>query len=120
KSDASDFVVGLATRIATPTSDAEVAASLSPGDLWPENDALSIRLPPPPRLERWWIGSRDPGNGWRRLSPTQTPADAFAFLSASAIVLDDVAADALSSVQKDCLLQFARDLGGGFIIVGGE
>jgi hypothetical protein len=41
-------------------------------------------------------------------------------LSAAVIVLDDVWADALSSSQQDRLLQFARDLGGGVVIVGGD
>ena len=46
-----------------------IAARLSPGDPWPENDALSLITPPPPEAQRWWVASRpapsQSGGAWR-------------------------------------------------------
>jgi hypothetical protein len=61
-------------------SGASITARLSPGDLWPENDALSIQLSPPMASQRWWIGDGAPA-GWTAISPTNLPADAAAWLS---------------------------------------
>jgi hypothetical protein len=118
--ETSDPVTGNIVRRATPASDGEIIAALSPGDRWPENDSLSIHSDPPPQLERWWIGARDPGAGWRHLSPAALPTDPAAYLNVAAIVLDDIATDEFSSEQQDRLLQFTRDLGGGIVIVGGQ
>jgi hypothetical protein len=99
---------------------AQVAAELSPGDAWPENDALSTIMPPPERLERWWIGGSPPGAGWRGMLPGELPTEPNAYLGTSVIVLDNVASSELSDLQQQRLQQYVRDLGGGLAILGGD
>ena len=94
----------------------QVTAAVSGGDRWPENDRLTIRAPPPPTAERWWVGRSPQPPGWRAI---ELPTDPAAYLSAGVVVLDDVSADALSSEQQRRLSQFVRDLGGGLVIGGG-
>jgi hypothetical protein len=97
-----------------------VAAQFSPADLWPENDQL-VGLPPPHQTqERWWVGTSDPGEGWRRIAPTQFPADSPALLAPSIIALENVAADELTDLQRQGLEQYVRDLGGAMLILGGD
>jgi hypothetical protein len=105
------------TSSATVSGPGEIIASIPATDLWPENDSLSI-IPPPPLLrERWWIGGACPA-GW--IAKRQLPSDATAYLSTSAIVLNNIAADDLSSDQQLRLGQYVRDLGGSLVIVGGD
>ncbi|QOV89522.1 vWA domain-containing protein [Humisphaera borealis] len=100
---------------------APAAARLSPGDLWPENDALSIIPPPPQRRDRWFVSSSSAAPaGYRLVAPADLPVDASAYLSASTIVLDNLPAAAISAVAQERLTQFVRDLGGGLLIVGGD
>lgn len=113
-------ITGSLVRMATPTTSGEITAALSPGDRWPENDALSIRPPPPLALQQWWIGARDPGGGWRRFSPDELPMNSADYLDPAIIVLDNVPADALSAEQRNRLAQYVRDLGGSLVIVGGD
>jgi hypothetical protein len=96
-----------------------VTARLTPGDAWPENDALSLFLPPPARAERWWVGSARGGGGWRTLPPAELPADPAAYLAPAVIVLDNLAASDLTDLQQQRLRQYVRDLGGGLVILGG-
>jgi hypothetical protein len=98
----------------------EVEARLSAGDLWPENDEAALAPAPPTKYERWWVGTSAPGTGWKRYGPAQLPSSAAAYLAPSVIVLDDIAADALAPDQRDRLLQYVRDLGGGLVILGGD
>lgn len=100
----------------------QVAAELTPGDPWPENDALVAVVPPPAKLERWWVGraGAGPGAGWRVMNPGELPTEPNAFLSAAVIVLDNVAASDLSDAQQQRLQQYVRDLGGGLLILGGD
>jgi hypothetical protein len=105
---------------ATPPLAAPVAARFNPADAWPENDGLSIHPPPPEQRERWWVGRSAPTHDWVAVAPADLPADAASYLRASVVVLDNLPADALSSAQQDRLVQFARDLGGGIVIRGGE
>jgi hypothetical protein len=100
--------------------DGAVTARLDAADAWPENDALTIFPPPPEQLERWWVGSAAPSAQWRTVAPQELPSDPVEYLRASVIVLDNVAADSLSAAQQDRLLQYARDLGGGVILLGGD
>ena len=111
-------VDGEGTTLATPTGD-EVAAALAGGDLWPENDRLTIRAPPPATAERWWVGASPAPPGWRSISPAAVPTDAAAYLAAGVVVLDDVPADTLSTAQQRALAGSVRDLGGGLVIGGG-
>jgi hypothetical protein len=97
-----------------------VSAQFAPGDLWPENDQLSLLPPPRARAERWWVGAGDPGEGWRRMPPLDLPADPPAFLAPAIIVLENVAASDLSDLQQQRLLQYVRDLGGSVLILGGD
>jgi hypothetical protein len=113
-------ITGSLIRLATPVNGGEISATLSPGDRWPENDSLSIRPAPPLALQQWWIGARDPGANWRRFSPDELPVDAADYLDPAIIVLDNIPADALSAEQRDRLAQYARDLGGGVVIIGGD
>jgi Ca-activated chloride channel homolog len=113
---AGDYVV---TRPLDPQA-TDVAAFLSPADRWPENDALAAMLPPPAAAERWIVGSTSPpAPGWRVLSPANLPTDPAAYLAPSVIVLSNVSAQDLSPLQQDRLRQYARDLGGGLVILGG-
>ncbi len=113
-------VTGRQVRTAVPLAETETTVTLDPGDRWPENDSLSVRPAPPPQMEKWWIGERDAGAGWRRLSPAELPTNAAAYINPAVIVLDNIPADALSSVQMDRLAQYVRDLGGGLIVLGGD
>ena len=97
-----------------------VAARLSPGDAWPENDALSIVLPPPPQSERWRVGAAGAADGWRAMRPADLPDDPAAYLAPSVIVLDNLAASDLTDPQQQRLRQYVRDLGGGLVILGGD
>jgi hypothetical protein len=111
KADATDGGI----VIARPTA-AEVTAAVTRGDRWPENDRLTIHAPPPATAERWWVGHSPPPAGWRAVD---LPTDPAAYLAPAAIVLDDVSADDLSSVQQQRLANYVRDLGGGVVIGGG-
>jgi hypothetical protein len=98
-----------------------VRVELTPGDLWPENDALGAILPPPVSAARWWVGtSSPPANGWTAMRPTALPADGAAYLSPAVIMLDNVAAASLTSEQETRLDQYVRDLGGSLVILGGS
>jgi hypothetical protein len=94
-------------------------AELSPGDAWPENDAMSIPSPPPTNSERWWIGPGAPDQ-WRAISPADLPTDAAGYLNPGIIVLNDIAADDLSLPVQQRLEQYVRDLGGALLILGGD
>ena len=106
------------TRAIDPQA-AAVSAALSPGDLWPENDALAAPAPPPPLAERWVVGAAAPSADWRSFAPGELPTDPAAYLAPSVIVLSDVAASDLSSLQQQRLRQYVRDLGGSLVILGG-
>ena len=99
---------------------ARVSAELSPGDAWPENDALSAVLPPPDQFERWWVGGTGPRPGWRTLPPAELPTESAAYLAPATIVLENVAALELTDEQRQRLQQYVRDLGGGLVILGGD
>lgn len=98
----------------------DATAKFAAGDLWPENDSLSIRLPPPAHSPPWWIGGRTAGEGWQSLTPREMPSNAADFLSPPAIVLDNVSANEFSQAQLDRLEQYVRDLGGTLLIIGGD
>jgi hypothetical protein len=97
-----------------------ITASISQGDRWPENDALTLIPLPPEVAPRWWIGARDPGAGWRAMNPGYLPTDANAYLAPAVIVLDNVSADELSPEAQRRLEQYVRDLGGSLLILGGD
>jgi Ca-activated chloride channel family protein len=99
---------------------AAVSARLAPGDPWPENDQLTAFAPPAGHSERWWVGATSPGEGWRTFAPGALPTDAAAYLAPSVIVLENVAAGDLSTLQQQRLRQYVRDLGGGLAILGGD
>jgi hypothetical protein len=107
----------IVTRQAKPRE--TVAARVRGQDLWPENDALSLRISPPLASERWWVGDGAPA-GWGGLAPADLPVEPEAYLSASIIALNNIPADALSAAQQQYLERYARDLGGGLLILGGE
>jgi hypothetical protein len=111
--------VGNFWQSATPTGPGQITAFLPRGDLWPENDSLTIAQPPPTEKQKWWIGESPPPPGWRGISPAAFPADSAELLQASVIALGDVAADSLSFEQQVHLQQYVRDLGGSLVIVGG-
>jgi hypothetical protein len=99
----------------------EASAELQFGDLWPENDRLSIRLPPTLVAERWWVAtSPPPSPQWRGFTPHLLPTDPAAWLAPSVVVLDNVPADAMTATGQDRLRQYVRDLGGSLIILGGD
>ena len=96
-------------------------AELSGGDLWPENDALTLDLPPPVLRQRWWIGDgiRAPA-GWIAKAPDDLPMDEMDYLAADVIVLDNVSASELSPVRLSGLERYVRDCGGSLVILGGD
>lgn len=97
-------------------------AQLNKGDLWPENDSLSLALAPPMRTQRWFVSNgAAPAGEWRLLRPADPAlADAAQYLSPSVIVLDNLAAAELSGAAQIALEQFVRDLGGALVISGGD
>ncbi|HWE02034.1 MAG TPA: vWA domain-containing protein [Tepidisphaeraceae bacterium] len=97
-----------------------VSTRLGPQDAWPENDQLVARPPPAEKNERWWVGPSAPPGDWRQVSAGQLPADAAGYLAPSVIVLENVAAADLTSLQQQRLQQYVRDLGGGLVILGGD
>jgi Ca-activated chloride channel family protein len=99
---------------------AAVSARLAPGDPWPENDQLTAFASPAGHSERWWVGATSPGEGWRTFAPGALPTEAAAYLAPSVIVLENVAAGDLSTLQQQRLRQYVRDLGGGLAILGGD
>ena len=99
---------------------ARVSAELSPGDAWPENDALSAVLPPPDQFDRWWVGGAGHAPGWRTLPPEELPTESAAYLAPAVIVLEDVSAAELTDEQRQRLQEYVRDLGGGLVILGGD
>lgn len=98
----------------------QLTARLAPGDSWPENDAMTLRPPPPRTLQRWWVGESAPDGPWVRLDPQQLPHDARAYLAPAVVVLDDVSVDELTATQQQALAQYVRDLGGGLVLLGGD
>ena len=102
-----------------PEAAQSVAARLAAADAWPENDQLTLTVPPPADLERWWVGGRG-GEGWRDLPPSDIPSDAAAYLRPAVIVVDNVAAAELSDLQQQRLRQYVHDLGGGLVVLGGD
>src|SRR5439155_22199263 len=69
--------------------------------------------------ERWWVGNEVPPS-WRQFEPAQLPIAPTAYLSASAIVLSNVPADALAGLAQDRLEQYVRDPRGSLLLLGGE
>ena len=100
--------------------DDRVSAELSPGDAWPENDALAAAIPIPRQAERWWVGRSEPPREWRALSAAELPVEASAYLAPAVIALDNVPASDLTEAQQRLLRQYVRDLGGGLVILGGD
>ncbi len=98
---------------------AAAVARFAPGDRWPENDALAVSPAPPPEGERWWVGDSPPA-GWRAFRPADLPADAAAWLAPSVVVLNDVTAGDLDGARLRRIEQFARDLGGSLVLLGGS
>ncbi|HEY1923167.1 MAG TPA: vWA domain-containing protein, partial [Tepidisphaeraceae bacterium] len=102
------------------SSGASVAAvKLNAGDLWPENDSLSVRVAADPVTERWWVGENPPG-GWRSFAPASLPIVSSEYLAPAIIVIKNQAADLFTRTQLDCLMEYVRDLGGSLVIVGGD
>ena len=111
------------STVATPVqpgSTVLITARLAPGDPWPENDTLSLALPPPPEAQRWWVGRASGGDGWESMAPRELPDDSLAYLGPAVIVLDNVSAGELTEVQQRRLVEYVRDLGGGLVILGGD
>jgi hypothetical protein len=96
-----------------------VAVKLNAGDLWPENDSLSVRVTADSASEKWWIGEDSPG-GWRSFAPGSLPVVSEAYLAPAIIVLRNQAADFFTRTQMDCLMEYVRDLGGSVLIIGGD
>lgn len=97
-----------------------ISARLSPGDVWPENDALWITPPPPARAERWWVGGIDPGPKWKWMEPAALPVDPASYLAAGVIVLEDVSTVDVDTPHREGLRQYAAEFGGGIVIVRGD
>lgn len=120
RGEATEIVDGSRTvmRPVDPAA-ARIWAELSPGDNWPENDAMSILPPPSGATERWWVGGGAP-EGWRALAPQDVPTDPAAYLAPPVIVLNNVSADGMAIGALECLEEYVRDLGGSLVILGGD
>lgn len=109
------------TVIDRPISGAGVAgAKLNPGDLWPENDSLWLRVAAPTAGEKWWIGENSPRGDWKSLQPQRVSNLPQDYLAPAVIVVENQPADRFTPSQMDCLMQYVRDLGGSLLIVGGD
>ncbi|HEY8751913.1 MAG TPA: vWA domain-containing protein [Tepidisphaeraceae bacterium] len=99
-----------------------VAAELTPGDAWPENDALAANVPTAEHAERWWVGAGNtaPSQDWRTINPGDLPVDSLAYLAPAVIVLNNVPASELTEIQQQHLTQYVRDVGGALVILGGD
>ncbi len=95
-------------------------AELTPGDAWPENDALTFADTSHREWPRWWIGNAPAPPGWAAFAPAAIPSDPGEFLAPSVIALSNVAADDLSPAAIEHLQQYVRDLGGSLLILGGD
>jgi hypothetical protein len=118
----SSMPIGDGTFLVTcpiPSTGAIAKVELNPGDLWPENDSLSLRISPPWMSEKWWVGGNPPPN-WRFFSPAQLPDLPEEYLAPAMIVIDNQSADRFSPAGLDRLTQYVRDLGGSVLIVGGD
>jgi hypothetical protein len=93
---------------------------ISPGDAWPENDAMTAIVPPPAKLQRWWVGAGPVPTGWTAVSPADLLAQPADLLRAGVIALHDLPADDLSAGQQAQLEHYVRDLGGTLFIFGGR
>jgi hypothetical protein len=103
------------------TSGATTATvKLNAGDLWPENDSLSLRMMAEPASEKWWIGENSPGGNWRVFPPQSLPGIAEEYLAPVIIVVNNQPAERFTPSQMDSLMQYVRDLGGSLLIVGGD
>jgi hypothetical protein len=113
-----------------PSASMTIAARLDPAassvtaqftgeqDRWPENDRLTLRIPPKEQAQRWWVGNGSAPTGWRGFTPRALPGDAAEYVAPSVIVLDNVPASAL--ITAPLLQQYVRDLGGALVILGGN
>jgi hypothetical protein len=113
----SSMPIGDGTFLVTcpiPSTGAIAKVELNPGDLWPENDSLSLRISPPWMSEKWWVGGNPPPN-WRFFSPAQLPDLPEEYLAPAMIVIDNQSADRFSPAGLDRLTQYVRDLGGSVL-----
>jgi hypothetical protein len=107
--------------VSRPIENASSSATveLNPGDLWPENDAMSLPVAPPYASQSWWISDSAPAlPGWKWIAPDQAPAEPTQYLSCAVIVLHNVSPAQLGDAAMDRLTQYSRDLGGSILIVG--
>jgi hypothetical protein len=93
---------------------------LNAGDLWPENDSLSLRVAGEAASEKWWIGGDSPGSGWREFLPESLPGISTEYLAPAVVVISNQPADRFTASQMECVMQYVRDLGGSLLIVGGD
>jgi hypothetical protein len=104
----------------------DVTVFLRTRDPWMANNGLSVRVPPPPVAQKWWIGAagagagRAPSGDWIHIDPANASADLADYLAPAVIVLDNVAADALAHMPRLQMQRYVRDLGGGIVILGGD
>lgn len=114
---------GSQTIVRPVRRDGDVArAVLNGGDRWPENDALSLPLAQPLRSQRWFVSNgAAPSGDWVLRRPAELELrNSAAYLGASVIVLDNLAASQFSAAQLAGLEQYVRDLGGALIIGGSD
>lgn len=102
-----------------PDNTPEASATLSNTDPWPENDRLTLRIPPPALSQRWWVGPDAPPN-YRPINPAALPVEPTDYLAPAIIVLNNTPATALSDLQQQRLQQYVRDLGGSLLLLGGD
>lgn len=97
-----------------------IGARISPGDRWPENDALWIHRHLTSEHPIWSIGNASGLDNVKSIAPADFPVDASELLAPAAIVLNNLPASALTDLQKQRLTQYVRDLGGALVIIGGD
>jgi hypothetical protein len=119
--DAGDVTIARPIAPGAAAVTARLDNATAKGDLWPENDTLSLPVLPPRATQKWFVSSGPAApEGWLRLDPAALPTAAASYLAPQVIALDNLPASALSAAQLARIEQYVRDLGGGLIISGGD
>jgi uncharacterized membrane protein/uncharacterized protein YegL len=124
--------IGFEIRSATPGTLTLEATLDSAEDRFPGNNLFrqALAVAGPPRV--LYVESRPESAVYLRnalqletietdvIGPGEVPERADQFDAYEAVILSDVRADAMTGEQMEALATYVSDLGGGFILVGGE
>ena len=91
----------------------QVTATLNSGDRWPENDSMTVPVPPA-TAERWSVDSPVPGT--RAIAAVELPTSLAGYVGVSSIVLPTTAA--IDDARAAVLRHYVEQLGGTLILSG--